>query len=154
MIACSFEQRIASFFEACKDHLEGKLEENPALKLESSQGKQTVFLYIEEQLAKQISRRPKQFKKPIKTLKYGYIGDKKGLNGIRDIHENDGKLFRSAWSSLNSNQGDSIMEKYHIQRNMMKPVKVVAHETSGRRIYGFMDKELGTVVLFGIGYYK
>ena len=154
MMQTSFEQKIASFFMACKDHLEGKLEEVPSLTIDSSQGKQKVEIYFDDELAEQILKKPKDFKKPIKALKYGYVGSKKGLNGIRDIHENDGKIFGAVCSALDSGQGNNIMERYFMQRDRINPVKIVAHETSGRRLYGFMDKGLKRVVFFGVGHYK
>ena len=149
----SFEDRVKQYFSDYEAYLENQKSRLPCLNIESSQGKQTVEVFFDDSLVKKMLRKPKQFKKPVKALRYGYVGNRKGLNGIRDVHANDGNIHKLVTSALDSNEGMEIMQRYSLDRNRIRPVKVVAHDTSGRRIYGFMDLNQAKVVLFGIGYY-
>jgi len=145
----SFEQRVETYF----NDLISNPQKLQFLTVKSSQGKEDVQIYIDLGLAKKIFGFSNIYRKHVKALKYGYVGNRKGLNGIRDIHENDGRIFRLASHAHETKKGRDIIERYSLNPSAIKLIKVVAHDPSGRRIYGFMDKEQSSVVLFDVGFY-
>ena len=75
----SFEDRVKQYFSDYEAYLENQKSRLPCLNIESSQGKQTVEVFFDDSLVKKMLRKPKQFKKPVKALRYGYVGNRKGI---------------------------------------------------------------------------
>lgn len=149
-----FEDRIEKYFYDLRDFLDGRVEESPCFRVDSSDGVARAFVYVDRQLARKIIRDSNIYKKHFGALRHGYVEDRKGLNGIRDIHENDGRVYVAAVNALSSLRGRSIMAKHSLNPLEVKAVKIVAHDPSLRRLYGFMDTNQGKVVLIGVEHYK
>lgn len=150
----SFEDRINSYFHDLKDFLDGRLTESPSLRIDGSNEITGAVVYVDRQLAKIIVRDKGIYKKHFSALRHGYVEDRKGLNGIRDVHENDGRVYTAANNALSSRRGRAIIVEYDLNPASVMPIKVVAHDPSLRRLYGFMDASQNRVVLIGVEHYK
>lgn len=150
----SFEKRIEGYFNALKGYAEGNIERCPGLVSGYADDSLETKIYVERRLAKKLIEEKPFFKKHFSALKHGYVGDKKGLNGIRDVNKNDGKVYEKAAILLYDKNGYDIVKKYNMNPKTIAAIKVVAHDMSLRRLYGLLDKESGIVVLVGIERYK
>lgn len=150
----SFEKRIEDYFDALKGYSTDKLENPPSFATGKTDDSIEVLVYVEKRLAKKLVEEKLFFKKHFSALRYGYVGDKKGLNGIRDVHENDGMVYEKAAILLHNEKGHEIIKKYHMNPNAVGAIKIVAHDMSLRRLYGIIDKETMIVVLVGTERYK
>ncbi len=150
----SFEDRINSYFQDLKDFLEQRLTESSFFRIDGSNETTGAVVYVDRQLARIIVRNSSTYKKHFRALKHGYVGDRKGLNGIRDIHENDGRVYTTANNALSSRRGRDIMVEHYLNPTRVIPIKIVAHDPSLRRLYGFMDTSQNKVILIGVEHYK
>lgn len=149
----SFEDRIQAYFQDHTRYHAGETADLPFLLIQPPEKKRPIQVYIEHPLFQAIRHDPAVYRRHLKALQYGYVGDKKGLNGIRNVHSNDGRVFRAATASLKNGHGRSAMERYTLTPHATIPIKVVAHDTSGRRLYGIMDKQHAKVVLLDVTHY-
>ena len=142
----SFEDRLNIYLGELRGYVTGG-GDNPSF---DSQGVQVFF---DKRLAKKIVKSEQVFRKHLAALKHGYVGEKKGLNGIRNIHENDGRICDAVLSAFESSFGKGVIERYGLGVDNLQTVKIVAHDPSGRRMYGFMDSAEEKAVFFGAGWY-
>lgn len=150
----SFEKRIEDYFDALKGYAEGNIERCPGLVSGYTDYSLEIKIYVERRLAKKLIEEKPFFKKHFSALKHGYVGDKKGLNGIRDVNKNDGKVYEKAATLLYDKNGYDIVKKYNMNPKTIVAIKVVAHDASLRRLYGIMDRESRLAVLVGTERYK
>ncbi len=151
MVAQNIEDRLDDIFVILKDFLDGRTQECSF----TTDSLKPLKIFIDSRnLAKEILGNRTAFKKHFRALRYGYVGDRRGLNGIRDIHENDGRLYKLAANLLCTQRGSNVTMCYDLNPETVRPIKVVAHDPSSRRLYGIIDTLQSKVVLVGIGRYK
>lgn len=150
----SFEKRIEDYFDALKRYSGDEMENPPSFATGKTDDSIEAIVYVEKRLAKKLVEEKLFFKKHFSALRYGYVGDKRGSNGIRDVHEKDGMVYEKATILLQGEKGHSIMKKYNMNPRTTAAIKVVAHDMSLRRLYGIMDKESMLAVLVGTERYR
>jgi len=114
----------------------------------------SIKVYFDEEIIQVIKKDMHRYKKHLSALRHGYTADKKGINGLRNIHENDGKIYNLASRLLKNKKCLYIIQKYGLESSALSTVKIVAHDPSLMRFYGLLDKNNNKAVILGVGYYK
>jgi len=151
-IKLSFEEKLEAFLGNLRDYLDGRVSGTPVLNVDGSN--MSADVYVDDDLAKEVLSDMNVYRKHFNALRHGYISDSKGKNGIRDVHINDGRIYRLTNTAWTSAKGKKLFQKYCLMPEATCAVKVVAHDPSLRRLYGFMDTKQSRVVLFGVDNYK
>ncbi len=143
-----FKNQLDLYLKELGNYMDGKLADCPSLEVDH------VKVYINNSLAEEINRKKSLYRKHLSALKYGYVGDRRGLNGVRPIHKRDGRIHERAKRALEKPLLDEIVKRYNLSEGELKSVKVVTHDPSGRRIYGVMDKRNHKIILLGVDHYR
>ncbi len=103
----------------------------------------------------ELQRNPIIAKKTENVLRYGYIGASRGgRNGIVDVRASDRNFLDTIESFLDSTEGRELMKGECLNRESLRPVKIVAHIPQGVRPIGFLDIEKNKVYIIGMEKYE